>query len=323
MSSYAQAGRTGPLNLRQVEVFHAIMITGSLSEAGRLLFVSQPAISRGLALMEQRLGFALFERLKGRLHPTAEAKKLFLEVAGINDGIARLNEMARGMANDGSGVLRIVSSPSFEEWLIPRACARLRKSHPGVRISYRPMSMDALLPHILLGHADLALSVVAADHPNLVSRELGRTAMVCALPAGHPMARQTVIAAADIQDDTLIGYGADTPLGDALLPFWRECGRDGVPDIEVRSSQTVCAFVREGAGVGLIDPYGLTPSLLRDIVVRPITPAVQVGVQLTHSRLEPISVLGKAFVQLFRAILAKEFAPLPGGAAARQQPIKL
>ena len=49
------------LNLRQIEVFRAIMITGSISGAARLLSVSQPAISRLLAYTEDRLALRLFE----------------------------------------------------------------------------------------------------------------------------------------------------------------------------------------------------------------------------------------------------------------------
>ncbi|CAJ3076526.1 LysR family transcriptional regulator [Burkholderia pseudomallei] len=61
------------LNLRQIEVFRAIMLTGSISGAAKLLHVSQPAVSRLISYAEQRLGLALFERIKGRLYPTPEA----------------------------------------------------------------------------------------------------------------------------------------------------------------------------------------------------------------------------------------------------------
>ena len=56
------------MNLRQIEVFRAVMITGSVSGAARLLHVSIPAVSRLLSHTESRLGFLLFERVKGRLH---------------------------------------------------------------------------------------------------------------------------------------------------------------------------------------------------------------------------------------------------------------
>ena len=68
------------MNLRQIEVFRAVMLAGSVNGAAQLLHVSQPAVSRLIAYTEQRLGFALFQRVRGRLHPTLEAQTLFHEV---------------------------------------------------------------------------------------------------------------------------------------------------------------------------------------------------------------------------------------------------
>ncbi|MET5019937.1 LysR family transcriptional regulator, partial [Burkholderia pseudomallei] len=60
------------LNLRPIEVFRAIMLTGSISGAAKLLHVSQQAVSRLISYAEQRLGLAQFESIKGRLYPTPE-----------------------------------------------------------------------------------------------------------------------------------------------------------------------------------------------------------------------------------------------------------
>lgn len=62
------------LNLRQIEVFRAVMITGSINGAAQLLYVSQPAVSRMLSHTEARIGFQLFERVKGWLYPSPEAR---------------------------------------------------------------------------------------------------------------------------------------------------------------------------------------------------------------------------------------------------------
>lgn len=75
------------MNLRQIEVFRAVMLTGSISGASKLLFVSQPAISRLMAHTEQRLGLTLFVRTKGRLHPTPEARRLPGEVNAVYEGV--------------------------------------------------------------------------------------------------------------------------------------------------------------------------------------------------------------------------------------------
>ena len=63
--------------LRQMEVFRAVMLTGSMNGAAKLLFVSQPAVSRLIAHAEQSLGLQLFARDKGKLTPTPEAQRLF------------------------------------------------------------------------------------------------------------------------------------------------------------------------------------------------------------------------------------------------------
>ncbi|MBC7209127.1 MAG: LysR family transcriptional regulator, partial [Pseudomonas sp.] len=61
------------LTIRHIEVFRAIMAAGSVTGAARLLFTSQPTVSRELARMEQVTGLNLFEREGGRLTPTAQA----------------------------------------------------------------------------------------------------------------------------------------------------------------------------------------------------------------------------------------------------------
>ena len=95
------------LNLRQIEVFRAIMISGSISGASKLLFVSQPAVSRLIAYTEQRLGLMLFERIKGRLSPTPEARRLFVEVTALYQNVQRVNEVADNLAENREGQLRL------------------------------------------------------------------------------------------------------------------------------------------------------------------------------------------------------------------------
>ncbi|OWT71532.1 MULTISPECIES: LysR family transcriptional regulator [unclassified Achromobacter] len=295
------------LNLRQIEVFHAIMATGSISEAGRLLHVSQPAVSRALSTIEQRVGFALFERIKGRLHPTREASQIFLAAESIHAEVAQLNEMIGTLAAQGSGVLRIASTPSFAEWLVPEAVGLFIKRYPEASIKYRPQSMDALLPQLLLGQVDVAVSTVDPDHPTLQTRSLPLGQIVCVLPRRHRLADEPVIRPDMLVNETLIGYGSHTPLGTRVQSFWNTVNL--APKIEVRSPQTACAFVRSGVGVALIDTYGVTASLAADTCIKPIEPGVALNVHVSYSRTQPIGSLGKAFVRIFEGILKSRYEP--------------
>ncbi|ALM84487.1 LysR family transcriptional regulator [Bordetella sp. N] len=297
-----------PLNLRQIEVFHAIMVTGSISEAGRLLHVSQPAISRALATIEQRVGFVLFERIKGRLHPTKEASQIFLATESIHSEVSQLNDMISTLATQGNGLLRIASTPSFAEWLVPEAVGLFIKRYPDARVKYRPQSMDALLPQLLLGQVDVAISTVDPDHPNLQTQSLPLGQIVCVLPRRHPLANEPVLRADMLAGETLIGYGSDTPLGTRVQSFWNSV--DMAPKIEVRSPQTACAFVRAGVGVALIDTYGVTASLAAETCIKPIAPKVELKVHISHNRTQPIGPLGKAFVRIFESILKTRYESL-------------
>ncbi len=114
------------LSMRQIEVFYAVMSTGSASAAGRMLHVSQPAISRTLSATESRLGYALFERLGGRLRPTFEAKQLYAEVRQVYLGILRVNDVAKVLSIDRSSMLRVMSTPALCESVIPDAMKTFR-----------------------------------------------------------------------------------------------------------------------------------------------------------------------------------------------------
>ena len=92
------------MNLRQIEVFRAIMLAGSITDAARLLHVSQPGISRMLGHIELQLGLRLFERRRGRLHPTPEAQALYAEVDRVYQGVQRVDEKARDLREGNQGV---------------------------------------------------------------------------------------------------------------------------------------------------------------------------------------------------------------------------
>ena len=124
------------LNLRQIEVFRAVMTTGTIAGAAQMLFVSQPAVSRLLAHTEQRVGFALFERIKGRLFATPEAKKLFHEVEAVYRAVQRVNELASDLSSNRSGMLNFVSSPSVGQSFLPQAMALFHAKHPDCKLTF-------------------------------------------------------------------------------------------------------------------------------------------------------------------------------------------
>ena len=120
------------VNLRHIEIFHAIMTAGNLTEAARMLHTSQPTVSRELARFEKVLGLTLFERTRGRLHPTVQGLRLFEEVQRSWYGLDRIVSAAESLREFRQGELSIVCLPVFSQSLraIRRSTFRsCRRSH--------------------------------------------------------------------------------------------------------------------------------------------------------------------------------------------------
>jgi len=294
------AGR--PLNLRQIEVFRAIMMSGSISGAGRMLHVSQPAVSRVLALTESRLGYRLFERVKSRLSPTAEARRLYAEVEQVYGGIQRVNDLAASLGQSGAGMLKVVASASYGQRLIPMALERFRGRNADARVDYRSVTFDELAAYFLSGQADIGISMQPPDHPNLMSVRLARVPVVCVLPATHPLASHDVVYPEDFSSAAWIGYPRDTPLGRALTTFFGG-GPLCAAAIEVHSPVTACAFVQQGLGPALVDASCVTPDQAAHMVLRPIAPHASVEVWATHSNLSAPPLLARRFLAAVKKTL--------------------
>ena len=82
------------MNLRDVETFYAVMVTGGAGRAAELLATSQPTVSRSIARIEKDVGFRLFDRVRGRLEPTREGQLLYAEVKANLIGLDRLKQAA-------------------------------------------------------------------------------------------------------------------------------------------------------------------------------------------------------------------------------------
>ncbi|MDN8617917.1 LysR family transcriptional regulator [Variovorax ginsengisoli] len=307
------------LNLRQIEVFRAVMITGSISGASQLLFVSQPAISRLLSHTETRVGFGLFERIKGRLYATPEAKKLFREVEHVYAGVQRVNELARDLQENREGILNIVSSPSVGQMVIPQAVTAFRERHANVKVTFQYLGYTPLIERVLNHQADIAVTILPVAHPNLEMAPLGSGRLVCICPYNHPLSRRATLSVADLMPYPLISYDRGTPFGQMVNELFEAAGETARAAIEVGSPQNACSLVQAGAGIALVDEFSVRSWPASQLVVRPVHGTPTLHANLVHLRFEPMSQLAQTFVKVLRELMKTqgfESAPLAPPMAA-------
>lgn len=292
------------MNLRQIEVFRAIMITGSVSDAARLLHVSVPAVSRVLSYTESRLGFLLFERVKGRLFPTAEARQLYHEIELVYRGVQRIGHLTHELAARRRGILSIVSSPSIGQTLIPLAIARFHAANPEVKVNFQCLNHQLLQERLLSRQFDVGVTILPMDHPNLKSTSVAQCRLVCICAPDHPLAGAEVLTAKDLSAHRLITYPPETPFRTRVEQFFANADERLQIAMEVGSPQNACSLVAAGVGVALVDEYSLQAWLGANLSVVSVDDAPAVVADLVYLRTEPLSPAANAFIESLHEVLS-------------------
>jgi DNA-binding transcriptional LysR family regulator len=286
------------LSFRRVEVFRAIMVARSISDAAKLLFISQPAVSRILGQTEAALGFLLFERVKGRLYPTPEATRLFAEVEAVYARLERMNEVARDFSEHRGGVVRVLSHSTVGQTLVPDAIAAFRKRYPEVALTFETSRQHMLEQRMVDGLADIAVSIFPVGNPSLVSVPLCKVPLACVVPANHPLAREESVETSVVLRHPLLTYAESSPFGALIKSCFQGRPDDGggAGKIEVGSPLNACMLVQRGLGVAVMDGFSALQARqfgLRAVVVSDVPHFDAIAL---HRRYTPLSEAGNLFL---------------------------
>ena len=201
------------LTLRQIEIIRAIMVTGTVAGAARLLNVSSPGISRVMKHAEASIGVKLFNRRGGRYSPTAQANTIFNQINSVYDKVEDLQFVISRLKRGANSELKIGSVPSIANVMVPRAVADLRKALPNLLIEVDILKIEDAADYLLLGKGELVASSSKLDHSVLACEPLACGRLKCVVPEGHPLARQTRVTADEIVRYPLIGVDPNDPYG--------------------------------------------------------------------------------------------------------------
>jgi DNA-binding transcriptional LysR family regulator len=284
------------LNFRQLEAFRAVMIGGTASRAAELLHVTQPAVSRALADLEASLGFALFDRVHSRLVPTPEGQLFFADVQASFAGLDRLRLAAARIRDFGSGSLRVASLAAFGSTLVPRAIAGFRARHPDIGITLQVTSSAQVRELVAGGQFGIGLAADEVDLVGVDSRVFASTRAVCALPPGHPLARQEVIRMADLDRQPFLALAPEDRARARMFQGFDAAGIRPNIVVETPFSATVCALALAGVGIGLVNPGAADGFTERGLVLVPFEPAVHFRTYLLFRPDTQRSQLEKHFV---------------------------
>lgn len=262
------------INLRQVEAFRAVFQTGSMTAAGALMGVTQPAISRLVRDFEAEIRLPLFDRRAGKVIPTPDAVALYREVERSFHGLDRIARAALELGGRRQGDLRIVSSvgPSF--YALPPVLGRFRSDWPDIHLSLRTCPSPEVLELVASRQADVGFAVAPAEAPGVEIESLPAPNAVCVMPEGHALAGRKIVRPRHLAGVPLLVISDYSLLQQRITQTIEAAGVR--PRIVADSSYSapICALVAEGVGVAILDALTALAYEGRGVAVRPFEPAV-------------------------------------------------
>ncbi|WPO96073.1 LysR family transcriptional regulator [Pseudescherichia sp.] len=305
------------VNLRHIEIFHAVMTAGNLTEAARLLHTSQPTVSRELARFEKVIGLTLFERSRGRLHPTVQGLRLFEEVQRSWYGLDRIVSAAESLREFRQGELSIVCLPVFSQSFLPLLLQPFLARYPEVSLNVVPQESPLLEEWLSAQRHDLGLTETLSTPAGTERTPLLTLNEVCVLPAGHPLAQRTVLTPQDFQGENYISLSRSDSYRQLLDALFSEHQVKRRMVVETHSAASVCAMVRAGVGVSVVNPLTALDYASSGVVVRPFSIAVPFTVSLIRPLHRPASALVDAFSGHLQQAASRIIAPLEAVLAER------
>jgi len=305
------------INPRQVEAFRAMMLTGSVTEAAKLMAVTQPAVSRLLRDFQALLKMELFERRGTGLVPSAAATALYTEVERSFVGLERITAAAEEIRGRRTGTLRVAALPALSNGYLPRLAGRFLKERPNLNLAFFGVISPIVVDWVLNNQCDLGFAEVPIAHSGLPSMRLPAPGRVAVLPAGHRLAAKDVLEPRDFEGETFVSLSAGSTGRHLIDQAFNRDDVRRVLRVETHLSEIMCGMVSSGLGVAICDPFTAQEFATRGVVVRRFVPRIDFEFAAVFPAQRSPSPVALDLVDTVRRAL-EEFDRNPPGLACRQ-----
>ncbi|MBD9597351.1 LysR family transcriptional regulator [Ensifer sp. ENS05] len=287
------------LNARQLEAFRAVMMSGSITRAARLLAISQPAVTRLIRDLEIELGMKLFSRDGATVMPTPEAREFYVEVQRHFISTERLRDIAVGIREFGAGRLRLAAIPALSGHCLPDAITAYAADFPNTIVSVHNGASADIIDLVATSQADLAIGARMPGRGDLSYRDLPEAQAVCILPKTHPLARQAEITPADMDGQDYISLGQSSLMRLELEALLRAANSHPRLRVESLFSGTLVHYVDRGLGLAIVDPLVASMVDPGRTVVRRFVPRIRYSLSVVYAPNIVRSPMLERFVDIF------------------------
>jgi len=240
------------MNLNQLKIFYLAAKQGSLSAAAAALYITQPAVTKGIQRLQEHYEIKLFNRFGKKMALTDAGEALY----GIAESIFELENQAEESLRDFQqrkrGFIQVLASESFGSYYLPFIVNRFSRENPRIRMSVNLLPTELVVEKTATLACDLGFISYPVPHKKLFMREVLEDSYQIIVPAGHPLAAKSVIEPGDLAGQSLIVHEKGSAPRKSTEEFLRRHNITIPIPLELSNNEAIKTAVEEGLGIAVI-----------------------------------------------------------------------
>ena len=297
------------MNIKALQAFQAVITEGSVSGAARAMHLSQPAVSRLIAVLEAELRLTLFKREKKRLLLTEEGAAFNREAHRILAGLREIPAIADEIRSHRPKRLRMVTMPRTALSVVAPAVARFAKEYPQVKLSLDVRSHRDIESWINGREYDLSFGNVPISFRAARSTPLVRAVFEVLMPADHPFTAKSAITLEDLAGETLVQNFPGMLLRRQTDIMFDAQNIRIEKEILAGTSQITEHLVAHGAGLTIIDRLSTLALDQTTVTTRPLVPERWVNFGVIRHRDDDPDPMVSTLIEMLREQIANCAVP--------------
>ncbi|KKI89441.1 LysR family transcriptional regulator [Bacillus sp. SA1-12] len=242
------------MNIENLKMFCLVVDEGSISQAARLSFVSQPAVTRQIRQLENYYGTLLFDRTEGKLIVTETGRILYPFAKAIINDFNRSKEVIQHATGEYHSSLRVGASLTIGEFLLPSLLGRFKKQTPDIKVSLTIKNTPSVLEDLTNDVIDIALVEGLVEDEDFIVEKFADDELVLVYPSDHPWSERSEIKIDELANERMIWRES---LSGTRLIVESTLKEHGVLDkiesyMEISSTQAIKSAVESGLGISIL-----------------------------------------------------------------------
>ncbi len=240
------------MNLNQLKIFYLAAKKGNLSVAAQELFITQPAVTKGIQRLQEFYDIKFIDHIGKKLILTDAGEVLYEIAEKIFELESRAEESIRDFQQRKRGHIRILSSESFGDYYLPHILIPFSKAYPLVRISMNILPTEQVIEHTATLNNDLGFISYPVEHQKLRVKEVLEDQLVIITSPDHPLTRKQALAPRDLEGELLIMHEKGSAPRKALEEYIRKNDLSVRIHLEISSNNAIKKAVQDDLGIALI-----------------------------------------------------------------------